>query len=127
MEKTDQKRVLVVDDDPGERIFLRKILGKNYIVIEASNGEVALDLARSYNPALILMDIMMPNIDGYTACGMIKRDPLTSDIPVIMHTGVGYELNIQLANEVGATGYFTKPINRQELIDKIGQLLCPVP
>jgi CheY-like chemotaxis protein len=124
MKKTDLKRILVVDDDPVDRIFMRKILSKNYIVTEASNGEEAMDLARSEKPALILMDIMMPEIDGYSACHMIKSDPLTAEIPILILTSLKYELNIKLAYEMGATGYFTKPINQQELLNRIGQLLC---
>ena len=124
MQKKDLKRILVVDDDLVDRIFLRKILSKNYIVTEASNGKEALDLARNEKPALILMDIMMPEIDGYSACCMIKRDPLTATIPVVMLTGLKSELNIRLADEIGAAGYLIKPINQQELLDRIGQLLC---
>jgi putative two-component system response regulator len=124
MKKTDPKRILVVDDDPVDRIFMRKILSKNYIVTEASNGEEAMDLARSEKPALILMDIMMPKIDGYSACHMIKSNPLTAEIPILILTGLKYELNIKLAHEMGAAGYLTKPINQQELLNRIGQLLC---
>ncbi len=124
MTETDPKRILVVDDDLVDRILLRKILSKNYIVTEASNGKEALDLARSEKPALILMDIMMPEIDGYSACSMIKRDPLTAEIPVVMLTGLKSELNIRLAGEMGASGYLTKPFNQQELLDTIDQLLC---
>ena len=114
----------MVDDDPVERILVRKILSKNYIVTEASNGKEALDLARNEKPALILMDIMMPEMDGYNACCMIRRDPLTAEIPVVMLTGLKSELNIRLADEIGATGYLIKSINQQELLDRIGQLLC---
>ena len=124
MQKTDPKRILVVDDDLGDRILLRKILEKNYIVIEASNGEQAVVLARGEKPALILMDVMMPKIDGYTACSIIKKDPFTAEIPVVMLTGLNKELNIRLADEIGASGYLTKPFNKQELLDRIGQLLC---
>ena len=124
MHGIELKRILVVDDDPVDRTLLRKMLIKNYIVTEASSGKEALDLARSKKPALILMDIMMPEIDGYSSCHMIKRDPLTADIPVLMLTGLKYELNIQLAHEMGAAGYLIKPVNQQELLDRIGQLLC---
>jgi len=124
MTKTDPKRILVVDDDPVDRILLRKILGKNYIVTEASNATEALDLARSEKPALVLMDIMMPEIDGYSACCMIKRDPLTAEIPVVMLTSLKGELNVRLADEMGASGYLTKPFNQRELLDTIGRLLC---
>ena len=124
MQKTSSKSILVVDDDLGDRSLLRKILDKSYIVIEASNGEEAVVLARSEKPALILMDIMMPKIDGYIACSIIKRDPCTSEIPVVMLTGLKSELNIRLADEIGAAGYLTKPFNKQELLDRIGQFLC---
>ena len=124
MTQIDPNRILVVDDDPADRILLRKILSKDYIVTEASNGREALVLARSEKPALILMDIMMPEIDGYSACHMIKSNPLTAEIPVVMLTGLNHKLNVRLADELGASGYLTKPVNKQELLDRIGQLLC---
>jgi len=70
------------------------------------------------------MDIMMPEIDGYSACCMIKRDPLTAEIPVVMLTSLKGELNVRLADEMGASGYLTKPFNQRELLDTIGRLLC---
>ena len=124
MKKDSPKKILVVDDEPSDRILLRKILRKSYIVTEASNGEEAVDLARSEKPDLVLMDIMMPKVDGYNACYRIKRDPLTAEIPVIMITGLEHELNVRLAEKVGATGYLTKSLNQLELLDRIGQLLC---
>ena len=123
MQKSGLKKILVVDDDSSDRILLRKILSKNYTVTEATNGEEAVNLARTEKPALILMDIMMPNIDGYTACGMIKKDPLIAKIPVVMLTGLQSEMNISLADAMGAAGYLTKPVHQQELLDTIGQFL----
>jgi len=70
-----QKRILIVDDDPADRILLMKILGNKYAFIEANNGQEAVDLAHGEMPDLILMDIMMPEVDGYTACNVIKNDP----------------------------------------------------
>jgi CheY-like chemotaxis protein len=124
MAKTDLKKILVVDDDPSDRILLRKMLDNKYIVTEATNGKEALNSVCNEKPDLILMDIMMPKIDGYSACSMIKRDPSTADIPIIMLTGVNEELNVRLAEEIGASGYITKPPNKQDLLDKINQLLC---
>ena len=123
MQKKVPKKILVVDDDPADRILLKKLLSKNYIIAEASNGEEAVDLARSEKPALILMDIMMPKVDGYNACCSIKRDPLTAEIPVVMLTGLNHELNVRLAKKMGATGYLTKSSNPLELLGRIRQFL----
>ena len=123
MEKTDLKRILVVDDDPGDRKLIRNMLDKKYIVIEANDGKEALDSICSEKPDLIIMDVMMPKIDGYSACSMIKEDPSTADLPIIMLTGLEDELNIRLAAKLGASAYFTKLPNKQELLDKINQLL----
>ena len=72
------------------------------------------------------MDILMPNVDGYVACSTIKTDQVTKGIPVVMLTGVGYELNKKLAEKIGADGYITKPFSLQELLDTIGQFSkCP--
>ena len=124
MQKSSPQEILVVDDELSDRILLRKILSKNYIITEASNGEEVVDSARCEKPALILMDIMMPKLDGYNACYRIKRDPLTAEIPVVMLTGLDHELNVRLAEKMGATGYLTKSLSPLELLDRIGQLLC---
>jgi len=118
-----ERTVLVVDDEKNIRQLVRRMLGDKCVVLEAQDGEVAVNIARSQKPDLILMDIMMPKIDGYTACHTIKRDPATKAIPVVMLTGVGYELNQKLAEEMGANGYITKPFTLRDLLDIIGQLL----
>jgi len=71
------------------------------------------------------MDIMMPNMDGYTACHTIKSNPATKATPVVMLTGVGHELNRRLAEETGADGHITKPFSLGDLLDTIGQFLSP--
>jgi CheY-like chemotaxis protein len=70
------------------------------------------------------MDIMMPGMDGYSACREIKADQSTKNIPVVMLTAVGYDLNKKLAKSMGADGYITKPFSRQQLIDAISPLLA---
>jgi len=69
------------------------------------------------------MDILMPKLDGYTACRAIKTEQATKAIPVVMLTAVGYELNKKLAKEVGADGYITKPFSADELLRQVKQVL----
>lgn len=120
MEKT---RILVVDDEQTVRLLLRRFLSDKFAVLEASDGEEAVDKARKHKPALILMDILMPNMDGYNACHAIKTDEATKAIPVVMLTAVGYELNKKLAESVGADGYITKPFTLEKLLDTIGKFV----
>ena len=124
MDETIKKKVLVVDDEPAVRQLLRKILSKNYAVLEAQNGEEAVNMAQSQKPDVILMDMMMPKIDGLTACYAIKTNQITRGIPVVMLTAIDYELNKKLSKDVmGADGYITKPFNSQALLKTIRQLL----
>lgn len=119
----DNKRILVADDEPSIRSLVSSILEKDYTVYQASDGQEAVNSAYSQKPDLILMDIMMPKMDGYTACHVIKTEPTTKMIPVVMLTGVGHELNKKLAQEIGADEYMTNPFSPQELIDTIVPLL----
>ena len=114
-----KKKILIADDEPNIRILVSSMLGKDYTVIEASDGEEAIDVAHNQKPDFILMDILMPKVDGYIACHAIKTDPATKAIPVVMLTAVGYELNKRLAEEVGADGYITKPFSSQDLLDTV--------
>ena len=99
------------------------MLSKDYTVIQASNGEEAVSAAREHKPDLILMDIMMPKVDGYMACYKIKSDPELKKIPVIMLSGIGHDLNKKLGMKFGADGYLTKPFKLQELEDIISEYL----
>jgi len=119
----ERKKVLVVDDDENIRLLVHNILGKENIVLEAKDGEAAVQMARSHNPDFILMDIMMPNMDGYTACYVIKKDPVTGAIPVVMLTALGQELNVKLGQEMGADGYITKPFSVEILLDTVNSFL----
>jgi CheY-like chemotaxis protein len=123
-ENTMGKTILVVEDDPKNLKLTRDLLNiSGFNTLQAVNGQQGVDVATSEMPDLVLMDIMMPKMDGYSACHEIKASPLTKHIPVVMLTAVGYELNRKLAENVGANGYVTKPFSRQELLDEIGRLL----
>jgi CheY-like chemotaxis protein len=115
-DSSDKRRILVVDDDPADRLLLRKILGKENIIIEADSGESAVDVARMEKPDIILMDIMMPGVDGYTACRMIKEDPAIKAIPVVMISNLSHELNAKYGKVMGADAYITKPITSVDLL-----------
>lgn len=117
----DKKKVLIADDELYIGQLVKRVLGADYIVLAANNGEEALELARSQRPDIILMDILMPKLDGYTACYQIKRDEATRAIPVVMLTGIGHDLNKKLAQGMGADGYITKPFSPQALLDTVKQ------
>jgi two-component system alkaline phosphatase synthesis response regulator PhoP len=117
----DKKKILVADDELYIRLLVKDILEPEFTVLEASNGEEAVNITRNEQPDLVLMDILMPKLDGYTACYAIKNNELTKDIPVVMLTGVGHELNRQLSQEMGAIAYITKPFNPEDLLDKARQ------
>jgi two-component system alkaline phosphatase synthesis response regulator PhoP len=120
----DKKRILIADDETLIRLTVGRMLDKDYIVLEATNGEEAVEIAKGQKPDLILMDLIMPKMDGYTACSEIKADQATRGIPVVILTGVRHELNKKFAMEMGAEGYVTKPFNIQELRDVITPLLA---
>jgi len=119
----DKKKILIADDELNVRSLVSRMLDKDYIVIEATNGEEAIDIAKRQEPALILMDLIMPKMDGYTACFSIKTDQATKEIPVVMLTGVGHEFNKKFAQEMGADGYITKPFSADELLHQVKQVL----
>jgi two-component system alkaline phosphatase synthesis response regulator PhoP len=120
----DKKKILIADDEPTIRLTVTRMLDKDYIVLEATNGEEAVGIAKGQKPDIILMDLMMPKTDGYTACSEIKADQATKMIPVIILTAVGHEFNKKFAMEMGAEGYITKPFTAQELTDVINPLLA---
>jgi CheY-like chemotaxis protein len=115
--------ILIVDDEPNVRRLLRTILSNNFNVVEAEDGKQAIEIANSQKPDVILMDMMMPKMDGLTACHLIKNNPATKMIPVIMVSAIGFELNIKLSKQMGAAGYITKPFSSQDLINAIDKVL----
>ena len=114
------QRILVVEDSPTERLYFTHILSRQgYHVITAEDGADALLKAKSERPDLILMDIIMPGMNGFQATRMITRDEATRHIPVIMCTGKDKESDKVWALRQGATDYLTKPVLPQVLLDVI--------
>lgn len=118
-----RKKIVIADDEYFIRLLVKRLLGAKYIVIEAGDGEEAINITRMEQPDLVLMDIMMPRLDGYTACSQIKRDEATREIPVIMFTGAGHELNKKLALQIGVDAYITKPFSLERLRSEVDTLL----
>ncbi|TCK05636.1 response regulator [Marinobacterium mangrovicola] len=111
--QTDDNRytLLIVDDEPINISVLSDILKDKYRILAARNGEQALTRARGdITPDLILLDIMMPEMDGYEVCRRLKQDPQTAEIPVIFVTAMTQELDESAAFDVGAVDYITKPV-----------------
>ena len=119
-------KILVVDDDESTLHLIEHILTHHgYEVIMARDGLEAMTTARHQQPALILLDILMPKMDGFVACNTIKTDEKTKAIPVIMLTAIDYELDKELSQRLNADGYLTKPFTVKELLDAISQFVAP--
>jgi two-component system alkaline phosphatase synthesis response regulator PhoP len=113
-------RVLVVEDERDVGALIRYSLEKaGYVVVVASTGADALRMARDPRPDIVLLDIMIPQLDGWDTCRRLKQDPDTRDIPVIMVTGRVDEADKVLGLELGADDYVTKPFSPRELLARI--------
>ncbi|MBV2236031.1 MAG: response regulator [Sterolibacterium sp.] len=104
-------RLLIVDDEPTNLQVLRNVLQDDYRLFFATRGEQALAIAREEQPQLILLDIMMPDMDGYAACAVLKADPRTRAIPVIFVTALNDSQDETRGFDVGCVDYVTKPIS----------------
>jgi DNA-binding response OmpR family regulator len=119
-----KQKILVVDDEP-DAIELIGFNLKNagYEVITAENGTDALKKARVCLPNLILLDLMIPEVDGLEVCKILRRDPTTANIPIIMVTAKAAELDRILGLELGANDYVTKPFSPRELVLRVKNIL----
>lgn len=123
-EKLGRKTILVIDDEPDLCSTIKKRLEVyNYTVITALNGKDGLEKIKEHKPSLIILDIMMPEMDGFEVCRIIKRDVQMSGVPVIMLTALGYEDDAKRAFAMGAEGYLVKPFEEESLLFTIKQFL----
>ena len=117
-------KILVVDDE----IYIVHILDfslgmEGYEVLTALDGEQALEKARAEHPDLIVLDIMMPKLDGYETCKLLKAEAGTKDIPVILLSAKGRNVDQKIGFEVGADDYITKPFSPRKLVERINAIL----
>ena len=116
--------ILVVEDNPVERALVMRILGvAQFSVLAADCGSAALEQVRQSKPDLILLDALMPDIDGFEVCRQLRKLPQARFIPIVMLTGLDDVASINRAYEAGATDFFTKPINHALLVHRVRYLL----
>jgi DNA-binding response OmpR family regulator len=117
-------KVLVVDDEPDAvELVSFNLKAAGYEVVTAEDGAEAIRKARQHAPELILLDVMLPEVDGLEVCKLLRRDPATSGIPVIMLTAKAAEIDRVLGLELGADDYVTKPYSPRELVLRVKNLL----
>lgn len=114
------KKILVVDDEPEllKAITIR-LKASGYELVTAPDGVEGLEKAKSLKPDLIVLDVLMPKMDGYEVCRMLKFDEKYKSIPIIMLTAKAQDIDKAVGKKVGADDYLTKPFETQELVDKI--------
>ncbi len=119
-------KILVVDDEPDVlRLVEYNLNAANYDVVTAADGLNALKKARAIMPNLIILDLMLPELDGLEVCKLLRRDPTTAAIPIIMLTAKAAEMDRVLGLELGADDYVTKPFSPRELVLRVKRLLRP--
>lgn len=119
-----KKRLLLVDDET-ELVELIKfrLEVSGYEVLTAMDGQQALEIARREKPDLVILDVMLPKMDGYKVCGLLKKDSRYAHIPIMMFTAKAMDTDIKLGQEVSADAYLTKPFEPRVLLEKIKELL----
>jgi DNA-binding response OmpR family regulator len=118
------KRILIVDDEPLViKLLATRLEASNYEVISAEDGREGLEKARSEKPDLVIVDLMLPGMNGYEICSQLKSDNVFSGIPVIVITGSTDKKDRKLAEEASADAYIIKPFDREVLLSKIEELL----
>jgi len=119
-----KEKILAVDDDPDILKLLQYNLEKEgFSVITAANGQEALRLVRSQPPQAIILDLMLPEVDGLEVCRQIKRDESLSQVPILMLTAKGEEMDRVVGFELGADDYITKPFSPRELVLRVKAIL----
>jgi two-component system phosphate regulon response regulator PhoB len=117
-------KILVVDDEPDAvELIGFNLNAAGFQVVSAEDGAEALEKARTTAPDLIVLDLMLPEVDGLEVCKILRRDPATSGIPILMLTAKASELDRVLGFELGADDYVTKPFSPRELVLRIKRLL----
>jgi CheY-like chemotaxis protein len=120
-----KKRILICDDDPAIlRVLQVNLEIEGYDVLPAQNGEQAVEVATEERPDLVILDIMMPRLDGYQACERLKANEDTKDIPVVFLSAKAQQSDIQRGKDYGVAEYLTKPFDPMDLLGVVERLLA---
>lgn len=121
----EKQRILLVDDEPDlvQMISLR-LKSVGYEVVTACDGQEALEQVKQTKPDLLILDLMLPKLDGYKVCRLLKFDERTKELPILIFTARAQEQDIKLASECGADAYLTKPFEAKVLLGKLQELLA---
>jgi DNA-binding response OmpR family regulator len=120
-----QRKILVVEDDPDQLEAIRTNLKEaGFDTGTATNGVEALEKAHSVSPDLIVLDVMMPELDGFAVCVTLREDSATASIPILMLTGLCSYISQLAGIESGANDYMVKPFDPEQLVSKVNALLC---
>jgi len=118
------KEILIVDDEPGVVVPIQFLMEQQgYIVMVAERGEDELDLIYHYKPDLVILDIMLPGIDGYEVCEIVRLNPNYRDVKIMFLTAKGREVDAAKGLALGADAYLTKPFSNDELVAKVKEIL----
>ena len=114
------KKVLVCDDSSADRVNLEKIVSSTgCVVVSATNGEDAVNLAKSEKPDLIFLDIIMPEMDGYATCRALQKDPATKSIPIVFVSSKGQQADRMWAQMQGGKDLVAKPYSNDEIVAQL--------
>ena len=118
------EKILLIDDEPNIIFMLsHRLKQSGYEVVTGNDGQEALDLARKEIPNLIILDLLLPKMNGFTVCGLLKRDKKFFHIPIIMLTARAQESDRRQGEEAGADAYVKKPFKSEELLEVIENLI----
>lgn len=127
MDDAHSKKILIVDDEAHIRLLLEQTLEdleyEGVEILSAENGSDALETVRAQDPEMVFLDVMMPNIDGYNVCRMIRQDLKNKDVYIVILTAKGQEYDRRLSEESGANTFMTKPFDPDEVLELAKKVL----